>query len=62
MIQGSECFYLSEPDVKPDNNFDEGNVGILRGYRPLPDIPLLRQYSREMVLGDMPMKYDRTTS
>jgi hypothetical protein len=32
MIQGSECFYLSEPDVKPDNNFDEGNVGILRGY------------------------------
>lgn len=47
---------------KLKSQLDKATPNILKRYRSLPDIPLPRRYSREMVSGDMPMKYDITIS
>lgn len=47
---------------KLNSQLDKAAPDILKYYKVLPDIPLFRRYIRAMVSGDMPMKYDTTTS
>jgi len=47
---------------KLKSQLDKATPDIMKHYRPFPDIPLPRRYSRVMASGDRPMKYDRTTS